>query len=105
MGKNLFYKRDVCTGDPRAHFLQFQEGFNVDHVYIIERGRSVSVRIGFEGYTVYYSLVKDEPVSFYELTDVDFFGVGVAFEDLTRNMDVASSRLEGPGSRRGDYHA
>ena len=57
--KLIFYKRDVCTGDPRAHFLQFHECFSVDHVYIIEQGRCVSVRIGFEGCGVYYSFVKD----------------------------------------------
>jgi len=69
--------------------LQFHEGFDVGHVRVIERWR-VAVRIGLECRAVYYSFVKDEPILFHDLTDVNVFGVWVAFEDLTRNRDVAS---------------
>ena len=90
MGKNLFYKRDVCTGEPGAH-LQFHEGVDVDPVCIIERGRSVTVRIGLECCRVYYSFVEDEPIPFHELTDVDGFGVGVTSEEIRGcDIDVAA---------------
>ena len=80
----------MCTGDPCAHFLQSHEGVDVDHVYISELF-CVTVRIGFEGFTIYYSLVKHESVSFYELTDVDFFGVGVTSEEIrVSDPDVAT---------------
>ena len=79
----------MYTGDPCAHFLQVREGVDVDHVHIIELLR-VSVRIGLECFVVYYSLVKDKSVSFYEFTDADFFGVGVTFEEQPGNTDVAA---------------
>ena len=96
IGKNLFYKRDVCTGDPRAH-LQFHEGVHVDHIHIIERGRSVSVRIGFEGGGVYYSFVKDQSVSLCARTYVDVFGVRIPHEEIrVDDIDVAAFVLRVP---------
>jgi len=53
----------------------------------------VSVRIGLEGFRVYYSLVKDKSVSFYEVLDADFFGVRVTFEEPSGNTDVATFGL------------
>ena len=68
-------------GDPRAH-LQFHEGVDVGHV---------SVRIGLEGCRVYHSFVEDEPIPFHELTDVDFFGVGVTSEEIrVGDIDIAA---------------
>ena len=82
----------MYTGDPCAHFLQVHEDVDVEPVYSGELF-SVAVRIGFEGCGINYSLVKDKSVSFYEVLDVDFFGVGVTFEEPPGNTDVATCVL------------
>ena len=79
----------MYTDDPCAHFLQVHEDVGVDHVYIRELFR-VAIKIGFEGFAIYDSLVKDKSVAFYEVLDMDFFGVGVTFEEPSGNTDVAS---------------
>ena len=58
--KKLSFTSGTCARWIRAPiFLQFREGFSVDHVYILEHVRCVSVRIGFEGGRVYDSFVED----------------------------------------------
>ena len=67
------------------------------HVRIIERGRCVSVRIGFEGCGVYHSFVKDQSVAFRSRLDVDVFCVGVTHEEIrVVHIDVTTFVLRVP---------
>ena len=71
--------------------LQFQEGFDVGHVRIIDRGGYVPVRIGLECHGVHHSFVKDQTVAFCSRRDVDVFCVGVTHEEIrVGHIDVTA---------------
>ena len=64
------------------NYLQFQQGFNIFHVHIIEPRWCVSIRIGLEGVRIDHTFVKQQSISFGAWTHFELFGGWMSGEEI-----------------------
>ena len=79
--KDSNVQRGVCT-DVKGwgNYLQFQQGFSIFHVHIVEP--SVSIRIGLEGVRIDHTFVKHQSISFGAWTHFELFGGWMSGEEI-----------------------